>query len=48
MVNGKKKLEEVHQYSYYIDVLKTINVKRSQLMCYDTFTYLNPCRRVVP
>ena len=27
MVNGKKKLEEVHQYSYYIDVLKTINVK---------------------
>lgn len=27
MVNGEKKLEEVHQYGYYIDILKTINVK---------------------
>ena len=25
-MNGEKKLEEVHQYGYYIDVLKTINV----------------------
>ena len=29
MVNGEKKLEEVHQYGYYIDILKTINVKKT-------------------
>lgn len=26
MVNGENKLEEIHQYGYYIDVFKTINV----------------------
>ena len=39
MVNGEKKLEEVHQYGYYIDVLKTVNVIMP-IMCYNTFTYL--------